>query len=45
MNPEHPHYVNWTVDLGMVEGGPNEVFAKLEACASQGMIDGTMAGG
>lgn len=41
---EHPHYVNWSLDLGMMEGDTNEVFAKLEACAEKHMIDGKMAG-
>ena len=44
MRPEHPHYVNWSVDLGMMEGTSNEVFSKLEACADLHMIDGSMAG-
>ena len=42
--PEHPHYVSWSLDLGMMEGDSNEVFAKLEACAMDNMIDGSMAG-
>ncbi|MCY4513627.1 MAG: hypothetical protein OXC69_00600 [Candidatus Tectomicrobia bacterium] len=35
MSPEQPHYVNWTLDLGMTDAmsDANEVFAKLEACA------------
>ncbi|MCY4513628.1 MAG: hypothetical protein OXC69_00605 [Candidatus Tectomicrobia bacterium] len=32
-NPEQPHYASWTIDMGMMERGTNEVFAKLEACA------------
>ncbi len=40
MNPEHPHYVNWSLDMGMMEGDANEVFAKLETCASMHEIDG-----
>ena len=40
MNPEHPHYVNWSVDLGMMESDANEVFTKLEGCADLHGIDG-----
>jgi hypothetical protein len=40
MNPEHPHYVNWSVDMGMMESDANEVFTKLESCANQHEIDG-----
>ena len=43
MNPEHPHYVNWTLDMGMMEGDSNEVFTKLERCAQDHKIDGSMA--
>lgn len=45
MNPEHPHYVNWTLDMGMMEGDTNEVFTKLEQCAQDHKIDGSMARG
>ncbi|MCY4011808.1 MAG: hypothetical protein OXG82_03750 [Gammaproteobacteria bacterium] len=42
-NPEHPHYVNWTLDMGMMEGEMNEVFTKLGQCADDNDIDGSMA--
>ena len=42
-NPEHPHYVSWTLDMGMMEGEMNEVFAKLTQCAIDHEIDGSKA--
>lgn len=39
MRPEHPHYVNWSLDMGMMEGDANEVFAKLEGCATAHGLD------
>ncbi len=41
MNPEHPQYAQWNIDMGMMESDANEVFAKLEACADLHDIDGT----
>jgi hypothetical protein len=40
MNPEHPQYANWDINMGMMESDANEVFAKLESCADYHDIDG-----